>query len=116
MPQWGFSKGFDTYAPLGPCLVAGSQVADPAALHLRTLVDGEVRQDELVADMLFDCADIVSYLSQGTTLQKGSVIMTGTPSGMFLSFCLYTALDVWLVTNAEFVEQGWGWDCSLRSI
>ncbi|PLN79606.1 hypothetical protein BDW42DRAFT_195081 [Aspergillus taichungensis] len=82
VPQWGFSKGFDTYAPLGPCLVAGSQVADPAALHLRTLIDGEVRQDELVADMLFDCAYIVSYLSQGTTLQKGSLIMTGTPSGV----------------------------------
>ncbi|PKY02999.1 hypothetical protein P168DRAFT_297902 [Aspergillus campestris IBT 28561] len=82
VPQWCFSKGFDTYGPLGPCLVAGSQVADPAALHLRTVVDGEVRQDEHVADMLFDCAYIVSYLSQGTTLQKGSVIMTGTPSGV----------------------------------
>jgi 2-keto-4-pentenoate hydratase/2-oxohepta-3-ene-1,7-dioic acid hydratase in catechol pathway len=81
VPQWGFSKGFDTYAPLGPCLVAASEIADPKQLHLRTTVDGDVRQDESVEDLLFDCAYLVSYLSQGTTLQKGSVIMTGTPGG-----------------------------------
>lgn len=81
VPQWGFSKGFDTYAPLGPCLVAGSEIPDPTQLHLRTTVDGEVRQDESVSDLLFDCKYLISYLSQGTTLQKGSVIMTGTPGG-----------------------------------
>ncbi|OKO95970.1 hypothetical protein PENSUB_10991 [Penicillium subrubescens] len=65
VPQWGFSKGFDTFAPLGPCLVAGSEIADPRELLLKTVVDGEVRQEE-----------------GGTTLQKGSVIMTGTPGGV----------------------------------
>jgi 2-keto-4-pentenoate hydratase/2-oxohepta-3-ene-1,7-dioic acid hydratase in catechol pathway len=83
VPQWGFSKGFDTYAPLGPCLVAASEIPDPKQLHLRTTVDGDVRQDESVEDLLFDCAYLVSYLSQGTTLQKGSVIMTGTPGGEY---------------------------------
>lgn len=83
MPQWGFSKGFDTFAPLGPCLVAGSEIGDPKALKLKTVVDGEVRQEEGVEDLLFDCAYLVSYLSQGTTLQKGSVIMTGTPGGEY---------------------------------
>ncbi|KAJ5133962.1 hypothetical protein N7448_001017 [Penicillium atrosanguineum] len=82
VPQWGFSKGFDTYAPLGPCLVAGSEIADPGTLLLKTVVDGEVRQEESVSDLLFDCAYLVSYLSQGTTLQKGCVIMTGTPGGV----------------------------------
>ncbi|KAJ5812303.1 hypothetical protein N7474_008604 [Penicillium riverlandense] len=82
VPQWGFSKGFDTYAPLGPCLVAGSEIADPSKLQLRTVVDGQVRQEESVSDLLFDCAYLVSYLSSGTTLQKGSVIMTGTPGGV----------------------------------
>ncbi|KAF2219602.1 hypothetical protein BDZ85DRAFT_291701 [Elsinoe ampelina] len=82
VPQWGFSKGFDTFAPLGPCLVSASLVADPAKLHLQTIVNGQVRQDEMVSDLLFDCAYLVSYLSQGTTLQKGSVIMTGTPGGV----------------------------------
>ena len=81
IPQWGFSKGFDTYAPMGPCLVAKRLVDNPRNLHLRTTIDGEVRQDESISDMLFDSEAIISYLSQGTTLQKGSVIMTGTPGG-----------------------------------
>jgi 2-keto-4-pentenoate hydratase/2-oxohepta-3-ene-1,7-dioic acid hydratase in catechol pathway len=81
VPQWGFSKGFDTYAPLGPCLISSELVPDPAKLHMKTVINGEMRQDESVSDLLFDCAYIVSYLSQGTTLQKGQVIMTGTPGG-----------------------------------
>ena len=82
IPQWGFSKGFDTFAPLGPVLVSSSLIPKPESLHLQTIIDGSVRQDESVSDLLFDCAYIVSYLSQGTTLQKGSVIMTGTPGGV----------------------------------
>jgi 2-keto-4-pentenoate hydratase/2-oxohepta-3-ene-1,7-dioic acid hydratase in catechol pathway len=81
VPQWGFSKGFDTYAPLGPALVSSELIPDPSKLHLKTIVDGETRQSESVSDLLFDCAYIVSYLSTGTTLQKGQVIMTGTPGG-----------------------------------
>ena len=88
VPQWGFSKGFDTYAPLGPCLVAAHLIEDPSKLHLKTIIDGETRQSEGVDDLLFDCQELISYLSQGTTLETGSVIMTGTP-GMFCShnFC-----------------------------
>ncbi|GME37370.1 Fumarylacetoacetate hydrolase [Neofusicoccum parvum] len=82
VPQWGFSKGFDTYAPLGPALVAAQLVADPARLRLKTVVDGEVRQDTEVADLLFTVPYIVAYLSSGTTLKKGTVIMTGTPGGV----------------------------------
>lgn len=63
IPQWCFSKGFDTFAPLGPCLVAAVEIPDPTKLHLRTIVDGEVRQDESVSDLLFDCSYIISYLS-----------------------------------------------------
>lgn len=81
VPQWGFSKGFDTFAPMGPCLVAAELIGDPATLHLKTIINGETRQDESVSDLLFNSAYLVSYLSQGTTLQKGSVIMTGTPGG-----------------------------------
>lgn len=81
VPQWGFSKGFDTYAPLGPVLVRPDVVGDPKKLLLKTIIDGEVRQEEYIEDLLFDCAYLVSYLSSGTTLQKGSVIMTGTPGG-----------------------------------
>ena len=82
IPQWGFSKGFDTFAPLGPCLVNSALIEDPAKLELKTIVNGEVRQKEMVADLLFGCANLISYLSTGTTLQRGSIIMTGTPGGL----------------------------------
>ncbi|KAH7067267.1 hypothetical protein BKA63DRAFT_115051 [Paraphoma chrysanthemicola] len=82
VPQWGFSKGFDTFAPLGPALISSEIIGDPKDLLLRTVVDGGVRQEEYVRDLLFDCAYLVHYLSQGTTLRKGSVIMTGTPGGV----------------------------------
>jgi 2-keto-4-pentenoate hydratase/2-oxohepta-3-ene-1,7-dioic acid hydratase in catechol pathway len=81
LPQWGFSKGFDAFAPIGPCLIRSDLIGDPAKLHLKTIVNGQVRQEELVSDLLFGCAYLVSYLSSGTTLEKGSIIMTGTPAG-----------------------------------
>lgn len=83
IPQWGFSKGFDTFAPLGPCLVSSKLISDPEKLSLKTIIDGSVRQEEMVSDLLFKCAYLISYLSSGTTLQKGSIIMTGTPGGEF---------------------------------
>ncbi|KAH8838746.1 hypothetical protein MCOR03_011127 [Pyricularia oryzae] len=82
VPQWGFSKGFDSFAPLGPCLVRADLVGSPGDLLLETVVDGEVRQRETTGDLLFDVPTLVSYLSSGTTLKKGSVIMTGTPGGV----------------------------------
>lgn len=80
-PQFDFSKGFDTFAPLGPCLVSSELIKDPSQLRLTTKVENEIRQDESLSDLLFDSAYLISYLSQGTTLQKGSIIMTGTPGG-----------------------------------
>ncbi|KAK7413358.1 hypothetical protein QQX98_007735 [Neonectria punicea] len=81
VPQWGFSKGFDTYAPLGPVLVSTKLIPDPAELHLQTIVDGEVRQDAGLDDLVFSIPRLIAHLSSGTTLQKGSIIMTGTPGG-----------------------------------
>lgn len=82
VPQWNFSKGFDTYCPLGPQIVSTSVIEDPATLHLKTKVNGEVRQSETMDDLCFKVPYLVSYCSQGTTLKKGTVIMTGTPSGV----------------------------------
>lgn len=82
VPQWGFSKGFDSFAPLGPVLVSSALIPDPSKLQLKTVVNGQLRQDEGVSDLLFGCAHLISYLSTGTTLQKGSLIMTGTPGGV----------------------------------
>ncbi|CAK9780357.1 hypothetical protein CC85DRAFT_278448 [Cutaneotrichosporon oleaginosum] len=82
VPQWCFSKGFDNFAPLGPVLVSPELIPDPAALQLKTSVNGELRQDTPVADLVFDIPTIISFLSQGTTLRRGTVIMSGTPGGV----------------------------------
>jgi len=82
VPQWCFSKGFDKYAPLGPMLVSPSVVGDAGNLRIQTHVNGESRQDSNTSDLLFPVKEIVSFVSQGTTLEKGTVIMTGTPSGV----------------------------------
>lgn len=90
VPQWCYSKGFDTFAPMGPALVSSSVIANPAELHLQTIVDGEVRQDTGLDDLLFTVSRLISHLSSGTTLQKGSVIMTGTPGGQCMSIATIT--------------------------
>ena len=81
VPQFNFSKGFDKYAPMGPMLVSPKLVGAADNLPLQTRVNGELRQDSSTADLLFDVPALIAFLSQGTTLEKGSVIMTGTPSG-----------------------------------
>ncbi|KAG4287244.1 hypothetical protein FPRO06_04896 [Fusarium proliferatum] len=82
VPQWGFSKGFDTFAPLGPALVSSSVITAPEKLHLQTIVDKETRQDAGLDDLVYSIPRLIAHLSSGTTLQKGSVIMTGTPGGV----------------------------------
>lgn len=82
VPQWCFAKGFDKFAPIGPMIVAPSVVGAANKLQLQTIINGEVRQDTNTDDLLFDVPAIVSFLSQGSTLEKGTVIMTGTPAGV----------------------------------
>ncbi|MAD86690.1 MAG: hypothetical protein CL912_27350 [Deltaproteobacteria bacterium] len=82
VPQWCFAKGFDKFAPIGPMLVAPSVVGAADNLRLQTFVNGELRQDTSTDDLLFNVRAIVSFLSQGSTLERGTVIMTGTPAGV----------------------------------
>ncbi|KAK4199011.1 putative hydrolase [Triangularia verruculosa] len=82
VPQWCFSKGFDKFAPVGPLLVSPKIVGNAGNLRLRTLVNGEVRQDSNTNDLLFNTEEIVAFISQGTTLDAGTIIMTGTPAGV----------------------------------
>ena len=82
VPQWCFSKGFDKYAPLGPMLVSPNVVGAADHLDLKTWVNGELRQHSNTSDLLFGVRKIVAFISQGTTLEKGTVIMTGTPAGV----------------------------------
>ncbi|MFJ2550735.1 fumarylacetoacetate hydrolase family protein [Microbacterium sp. NPDC087591] len=74
------SKGGDGYTPLGPHLIDARQV-DPAALRVRTWVNGDLRQDDTTAGLIFPLAQLVADLSQHFTLEPGDVILTGTPAG-----------------------------------
>ncbi|ODM22993.1 hypothetical protein SI65_00582 [Aspergillus cristatus] len=79
--QWSFSKGFDGSCPLGPVLVAPS-VIDPHKLDIKAIHNGSVVQDSNTREMIFDIPKTISFLSQGTTLERGTVIMTGTGPGI----------------------------------
>jgi len=76
------AKSFDTFTPMGPCLATLDEFPDPDDLHLRTWVDGDLRQDVCTSDLIHPVADIVSYLSRQTTLEPGDVVLTGTPAGV----------------------------------
>jgi 2-keto-4-pentenoate hydratase/2-oxohepta-3-ene-1,7-dioic acid hydratase in catechol pathway len=78
VPQWTFSKSFDKYAPLGPCLVSSHVLGAADNLNLKTFVNGDLRQSSNTADLCFGVRKLIAFCSQGQTLQKGSLIMTGT--------------------------------------
>jgi 2,4-diketo-3-deoxy-L-fuconate hydrolase len=82
--QWVKGKSADTFAPMGPFLTTTDEVPDPQALGMRLSVNGEVRQDSSTANMVFDVATLVSYISAFMTLLPGDVISTGTPAGVGL--------------------------------
>ncbi len=77
-------KSFDTHGPLGPWLVTPDELGDPQDLRIRCWVGDELRQDASTAEMVFDCFQQVSHLSEAFTLEPGDVIATGTPSGVGL--------------------------------
>lgn len=77
--QWSRAKGFDTFCPLGPRIVAG---LDPSNLRITTRVNGELRQDSTTADLIFDVPALIAFVSAHMTLEVGDVISTGTPSGV----------------------------------
>lgn len=84
--QWLLGKSLDGFCPMGPYLVTKEEVGDPNNLGIRCMVNGEVRQDSNTSDMIFNCEEIISYLSRYMTLQPGDLIMTGTPEGVVLGY------------------------------
>ncbi len=84
--QWMLGKMQDGFAPIGPWLVTADQIPNPNALQVETRVNGELRQSENTADMIYHCAHIVSYCSRYLTLKPGDIIFTGTPSGVILGY------------------------------
>jgi len=82
--QFCYAKSFDFFAPIGPAVVLASAVPDPQKLKYTTKVNGDLRQETGTDDMIWSVKQIIAHLSRGTTLRKGTVIMTGTPSGVGL--------------------------------
>ncbi|KAJ9446116.1 hypothetical protein DIPPA_27862 [Diplonema papillatum] len=80
--QWNKGKSFDTFTPLGPVLVTTDEIMDPQKLVLRSIVNGEVRQNSNTSDMIFSVAQIIEWLSTEQTLLPGTVVLTGTPEGV----------------------------------
>lgn len=80
--QWSWSKSFDTFCPLGPELVTLDEVDLERGLHIETNVSGEVLQSSNTSLLVFSVPDLIAWISQGTTLEPGDVILTGTPGGV----------------------------------
>ena len=80
--QWIFSKGMDSYAPFGPCIVTADEVADPHDLDLWLTKNGEEKQRSNTRHMLFKIPVLISDLSSGMTLEPGDIIASGTPEGV----------------------------------
>ena len=80
--QWVLGKSFDTHAPFGPWITTADEVADPHALSIRCLVNGEVRQDSNTRHLVFNIWDQIAHISHAMTLEPGDLIYTGTPGGI----------------------------------
>lgn len=81
--QWARGKSFDTFCPLGPYLVTG--ISDPQDVHVKLRLNGKLMQDQKASDMIFSIPRIIAHLSAGITLLPGTVILTGTPSGVAMA-------------------------------
>lgn len=104
--QWVKGKSADTFAPLGPFLLSSDKVKDPQQLDLWLKVNNKMLQNSTTADMIFDVADIVSYLSKYMTLLPGDVISTGTPSGVGLGLKPPTYLNTGDVMELGITDLG----------
>lgn len=81
-PTFTLGKSFDTHGPIGPWLTTDDEIADPLALRMTLTVNGEVRQDHVTDDMIYDIYEQIAYLTQVMTLMPGDILATGTPQGI----------------------------------
>ena len=80
--QWIRGKGFDTFCPMGSALLTADEIPDPQSLSIRTILNGQVMQQDHTSNMIFSVRRLISFMSQDTTLLPGTVIFTGTPEGV----------------------------------
>jgi 2-keto-4-pentenoate hydratase/2-oxohepta-3-ene-1,7-dioic acid hydratase in catechol pathway len=84
--QWYLGKSPDTFCPMGPSIVTADELPDVGASWLRTRVNGELRQEAPIEDLLFDVPTLIATISETTSLEPGDVIATGTPVGTGMGF------------------------------
>ena len=84
--QWFLGKSLDGYCPMGPCLLTADEVKDVGTMHLVTRVNGEVRQDAMVSQLIFDIPTLIETISRVMTLEPGDLIATGTCAGVGIGF------------------------------
>ena len=80
--QWIYSKGQDSFAPMGPCIVTTDEIPDPQTLDLSLSLNGVQKQSSNTAYMLFKIDELIADISKGITLEPGDIIATGTPAGV----------------------------------
>ena len=80
--DWLHGKWFDTFGPMGPCLVTRDEIPDPQKLQLELRLNGEVQQHASTANMIYGVAELIAFISGFLTLEPGDLISTGTPSGV----------------------------------
>ena len=103
--QFMIGKTSDGFAPVGPWLVTADLVPDPNNLLLRTLVNGEMRQDWSTKDMIFNCRQIISFASSIFPLRPGDIIYTGTPQGVIFGQKTPREERRWLRAGDEVVSE-----------
>ena len=80
--QWTMGKTFDTFAPMGPCIVSADEIADPHALDISLRIGGETLQNSNTRELIFKIPELVAFLSSVMTLEPGDIVSTGTPAGV----------------------------------
>ena len=103
--QWYFGKSLDTFTPMGPCITTADDIPFPPALTIASRVNGETRQSSVTDRLITGIADIIAELSSGMTLLPGTIIATGTPSGVGMGF-----------TPPKFLQPGDVVECEIERI
>lgn len=103
--QWYFGKGLDGFTPMGPCITSADEIAFPPALQISSRINGELRQDSVTDLLITSIEDIIEELSSGMTLMPGTIIATGTPSGVGMGF-----------DPPKFLKSGDVVECSVEGI
>jgi len=103
--QWYFGKSLDGFTPMGPCIATADEFSFPPKTGISCLVNGEVRQDSNTENLIAGIADIIAMLSEGMTLKAGTIIATGTPSGVGMG-----------MTPPTFLNEGDVVECRIEGI